>query len=120
MECLDQRGDLVESYLSTIDDNKKFCTKCGAVILKEAEICPRCGVRQPHTYSGRGRKDKTAAALLAIFLGGLGAHKFYLNNSGAGLLYLCFFWTYIPSLLGLIEGIIYLTMSNEEFDRKYN
>ncbi|WP_207205230.1 TM2 domain-containing protein [Methanolobus psychrotolerans] len=110
----------MESYLSTIDDNKKFCTKCGAVILKEAEICPRCGVRQPHTYSGRGRKDKTAAALLAIFLGGLGAHKFYLNNSGAGLLYLCFFWTYIPSLLGLIEGIIYLTMSNEEFDRKYN
>ncbi|SFM46915.1 zinc-ribbon domain and TM2 domain-containing protein [Methanolobus profundi] len=113
----------MESYLSSIDDNKKFCTKCGAIILKEAEVCPQCGVRQPRSYadhSGKSRKDKTAAGLLAIFLGGLGAHKFYLNNSGAGLLYLCFFWTYIPALLGLVEGILFLTMSNEEFDRKYN
>ncbi|PSQ04826.1 hypothetical protein BRC92_03715 [Halobacteriales archaeon QS_4_69_31] len=83
-----------------------------------AEICPECGVRQPGA-GGSSDKDRTAAALLAILLGGVGAHKFYLGETGLGLLYLCFFWTAIPAVVGLIEGIIYLTKSEEEFQRQY-
>jgi TM2 domain-containing membrane protein YozV len=45
-------------------------------------------------------KNKLVAALLAIFLGGIGAHKFYLQKTGMGILYLVFFWTGIPPLLG--------------------
>jgi TM2 domain len=37
--------------------------------------------------------NKTTAALLAIFLGDFGAHKFYLGHNVAGFLYLIFFWT---------------------------
>ena len=36
-----------------------------------------------------------------------------------GILYLVFFWTGIPSLVGLIEGIIYLTMNDQAFAAKY-
>lgn len=61
------------------------------------------------------RKDKTTAGLLGIFLGGLGAHKFYLGKSGQGILYLLFCWTYIPGILGLIEGILYLTKNERDF-----
>lgn len=61
------------------------------------------------------RKDKTTAGLLAIFLGGLGAHKFYLGKPGQGILYLLFCWTYIPGILGLIEGIKYLTKNERDF-----
>ena len=61
------------------------------------------------------RKDKTTAGLLAIFLGGIGAHKFYLGKSGQGILYLLFCWTYIPGILGLIEGIKYLTKNERDF-----
>ena len=60
------------------------------------------------------------AALLAILLGSFGAHRFYLGHIGLGILYLVFFWTWIPGIVGLIEGIIYLTQSDNEFKSKYN
>ena len=52
-------------------------------------------------------------------MGAFGIHKFYLNQAGMGVLYLLFFWTAIPALIGFIEGIIYLFMSDEAFPRKY-
>lgn len=65
------------------------------------------------------KKSRTTAGILAILLGGIGAHKFYLGKTGMGILYLVFCWTYIPALLGLIEGIIYLTSDDEKFYYKY-
>lgn len=59
------------------------------------------------------------AAVLAIFLGSFGAHRFYLRSYGLGTLYLLFFWTLIPGLLGLIEGIRYLLMDKDTFTAKY-
>jgi len=64
-------------------------------------------------------KSKIAAGLLGIFLGGLGVHKFYLGRIGLGFVYLIFCWTGIPWIIGFIEGIIYLCMTDEEFLRKY-
>ncbi len=65
-------------------------------------------------------KNKTTAGLLGIFLGGVGAHKFYLEQNGQGLLYLVFVWTFIPMVLGLIEGLNYFSMSDIMFNKKYN
>lgn len=65
-------------------------------------------------------KSKAAAGLLAIFLGGMGIHKFYLGRIGWGIVYLLFSWTWIPVIVGFIEGIIYLTMSEEAFHKKYS
>jgi TM2 domain-containing membrane protein YozV len=65
-------------------------------------------------------KNKNTAGILALLLGGLGFHKFYLGRGLQGLIYLLFFWTFIPALLGFIEGIIYLTMSEAAFNAKYN
>jgi TM2 domain-containing membrane protein YozV len=95
------------------------CESCGVIIFKEAEICPKCGVRQSKFKKSSSSKSKLAAGLLALFLGGIGVHKFYLGQSGMGILYLCFCWTFIPALIGFIEGIIYLTMSDEDFAEKY-
>ena len=98
--------------------NTKFCVNCEAEIDAKAEICPKCGVRQPSIGYGAG-KSRIIAALFAIFLGGLGIHKFYLGKVGWGILYLLFCWTFIPAIVGFIEGIIYLTMSDEDFAAKY-
>ena len=65
-------------------------------------------------------KDKTTAALLAFFLGGFGVHRFYLGQTGKGILYLVFFWTLIPALVAFVDFIIFLTMAKEDFDAKYN
>ena len=64
-------------------------------------------------------KDKNTAALLAFFLGGLGAHRFYLGQTGLGFVCLIFCWTFIPAFIALIDFVLFLTMSKESFDRKY-
>ncbi len=63
-------------------------------------------------------KSKVAAGLLAIFLGGIGVHKFYLGKTGMGILYLLFCWTGVPAVVGLIEGILYLCSNDENFQLK--
>ena len=65
-------------------------------------------------------KNKMSAGLLAIFVGYFGVHTFYLGQSGIGVVYLLFFWTGIPGIIALIEGIILLTMSDDDFNAKYN
>lgn len=65
-------------------------------------------------------KSKVGAGLLAILLGIFGAHKFYLGNWGQGIIYFILCWTYIPAILGLIEGIRYLILSDEDFAQKYD
>lgn len=65
--------------------------------------------------SQSNEKNRVAAGIFALLLGGFGVHKFYMGNIGMGILYLLFCWTGIPSFVGLIEGIIYLTESDEKF-----
>ena len=65
-------------------------------------------------------KDKNVAAVLALFLGWFGVHKFYLGRIGAGIVYLVFFWTTIPALLGLIDFFVLALMDSDTFNRRYN
>lgn len=65
-------------------------------------------------------KSRTNAILWCFFLGGLGAHKFYLGQPVWGILYILFIWTFIPYLAAFIEFIMLLLMSDEEFNRKFN
>jgi TM2 domain-containing membrane protein YozV len=53
--------------------------------------------------------NKTTYIILAFFLGGLGAHKFYSGQAGLGIVYLLFFWTCVPAVVALIEAIVALT-----------
>lgn len=64
-------------------------------------------------------KNKTVAGVLALLLGDIGIHKFYLGQTGKGILYILFCWTFIPALLALIEGIQILCMNDEKFQEKY-
>ncbi len=76
-----------------------------------------------------GAKNKVAAGLLGIFLNCLGIHKFYLGYNKEGGIYLaitlggglitCGAASGVMSIIGFIEGIIYLTKSDEEFERTY-
>lgn len=91
-----------------------YCRDCGKQISDEALSCPNCGAMV------RGsNKSRVVAILLALFLGGLGAHKFYLGRPGWGILYILFCWTLIPSLIALIEMIVYLCTSDRDFSIRY-
>jgi TM2 domain-containing membrane protein YozV len=69
--------------------------------------------------------NKIPAGVCGILLGSLGIHKFILGYSGAGLIMLlvtvlsCFVLSPVMHIIGLIEGIVYLCKSDEEFVRTY-
>lgn len=63
---------------------------------------------------------KVVAGILGILLGGLGVHKFYLGYTTAGIIQICSnIACGAGSLIGLIEGIIYLTKSDKDFYQTY-
>lgn len=66
-------------------------------------------------------KSKVVAGILAILIGGLGIHHFYLGSTMSGVICIvlsCF--AGLGGLLGLVEGIMILIMSDEDFNAKYN
>ena len=66
-------------------------------------------------------KDKTTAAILSLFLGYIGVHRFYLRQNGLGVLYffLLFFFGF-SIFLSIIDFFRFLFMDQDVFDRKYN
>lgn len=106
--------------------NERFCSACGSIVHKQAELCPSCGVRlrehvaetPPVVQMISSGRSRGIAALLAIFLGGIGVHKFYLGKA-SGIWYLLFCWTIVPAIIGLFEGFGYLFMSDGDFARKH-
>ena len=68
---------------------------------------------------GKKPVHKVVYALLAIFLGWLGIHKFYAGKPVQGVLYILFCWTYIPGIIGFIEGIAALLKNSGPDDIIY-
>ena len=117
------------------------CRECAREVSTEAASCPHCGVPNPargrnaaafmqendwgHTLAPARRppalssKSRMVAGVLALFLGGFGAHKFYLGRPWQGLLYLVFCWTFLPAVIALIEAIVYFASSDESFAASY-
>ncbi|MBR6402871.1 MAG: TM2 domain-containing protein [Eubacterium sp.] len=60
------------------------------------------------------RRNKTIAGVLAVFAGTIGLHCFYMGRYKKGLLYLLFFWTGIPTVLGILDGARLFTQVAEE------
>lgn len=125
-----------------------FCSFCGKENVDGARFCSHCGRplnfeensesvqvqvppvrRQAVSASAGGTKSKVTAVLLCLFLGEVGAHKFYLGEqTGLAVLMLVLTLLGFVFLLPLIATCIWalvdlirlLVMSDAEFDAKYN
>jgi TM2 domain-containing membrane protein YozV len=116
----------------------RFCTKCGGQNDDLAQTCSTCQSPLGPTASGyqpmqavnqgpmtdwktQGADKKLTAGICGILLGGFGVHKFILGYSTEGIIQIVI--TLVTcgagSIIGLIEGIIYLTKSDEEFVQTY-
>jgi predicted RNA-binding Zn-ribbon protein involved in translation (DUF1610 family)/TM2 domain-containing membrane protein YozV len=120
---------------------EKYCHECGAQIRAKAVICPKCGVEQPvpadRSFRGgrrEGGNNRIGAGVCGILIGGLGIHKFILGLTGPGLTMLLvsifgavltpcliapILAPFTMGIIGLIEGIIYLSKSDEDFYQTY-
>jgi TM2 domain-containing membrane protein YozV len=116
----------------------RYCTKCGATNDESAQYCNTC--QSPLTQVGSGYQPmqsvnpgqmtdwkalgadkKLVAGLCGILLGGFGVHKFILGYTTEGIIQIVitFVTCGVGSIVGLVEGIIYLTKSDEDFVRTY-
>ena len=80
-----------------------FCQNCGAPANPNSKVCMNCGFTMKGNL-GPGR-DKMVAGLLALFLGGIGIHNFYLGESKKGVVKILLCWTGVSSVLALIDAI---------------
>lgn len=118
----------------------KTCPGCGTQNVGMNARCTNCGTVLPispmpmqHVPSQAGVKPagaekKLASGLCGILLGGLGIHKFILGYTTEGVimlviyivgLFLCGIPSLVMHVIGIIEGIMYLTKSDEEFVQTY-
>ena len=109
------------------------CTNCGTVM--PVSPMPMQHVPRPAGAAPAGAEKKIAAGICGIVLGGLGIHKFVMGYTQEGVILLSVYLVSIilavvtcgiatplvlvPSVIGIIEGIIYLTKSDEEFVQTY-
>ncbi|HXM36655.1 MAG TPA: TM2 domain-containing protein [Pyrinomonadaceae bacterium] len=116
----------------------RYCTKCGGQNDDLAQYCAACQAPlgfgnvgyqplqsvnpgQLVDWQKQGADKKLAAGLCGILLGGFGVHKFILGYTTEGIIeiVITFLTCGLGHFIGLIEGIIYLTKSDEEFVRTY-
>jgi len=117
----------------------RYCTKCGAVNDDTAQFCSNCQAPltapvgsgyQPMQsvnqgamtdWKAMGADKKMTAGICAILLGWLGVHKFILGYTTEGVIQLVLglLTCGLTNIIGIIEGVIYLTKSDEEFVRTY-
>ncbi len=95
-----------------------YCPNCGTQAVPGAAVCTQCGVVLGDTViAPENQKSKIAAGLLAIFLGGIGVHNFYLGYTGKAVAQLliflltCSFGGIITGVWALIEAIMIFTGS---------
>jgi TM2 domain-containing membrane protein YozV len=116
----------------------RYCTKCGAVNDETAQYCTNCQAALSAVHVGyqpmqsvnqqamidwkqAGADKKIIAGILGILIGGFGVHKFVLGYTTEGIITIVITLVTcgVGHIIGLIEGIIYLTKSDEEFVRTY-
>ena len=109
--------------------SKNFCGACGVKTKDNQIVCLKCGVSLGGSLAGSssGEKSKIIACLLALFLGSIGVHKFYLGYNTQGIImllcgtvgWILFLPPIVMAIIALIEAIMYISKSDEEFQEIY-
>ncbi len=65
-------------------------------------------------------KSRIITIILALLVGGIGIHRFYLGQIKLGVIYLLLSWTLIPLVVSIIDCILFIIRGEEKFNSKYN
>lgn len=101
-----------------IDDNSIYCSKCGQKLDENGGYADSFHDGSINLGPNVKGKNKIIAAILALVVGDFGIQHFYLGNNTAGILSCVFFWTGIPAIIGLVQGVLMLLESDEDFAKR--
>ena len=121
--------------------NYVYCRNCSAQNSAYDGSCRNCGTAMPNVgmpmqpagnfqmqSKPAGADKKLAAGICGILLGGFGVHKFILGYQNEGVImlvtyvlgiFLCGIPSLVIAIIGIVEGVMYLTKSDEEFAQTY-
>ena len=115
----------IASRTGTGGADEQFCSECGEIIKRSDTICPFCGVRTDLGEHNAFKKDRFLFMLLAVFGGGLGLHRFYVEQYGLGALYLLATIGFLsvgfplPWIVAMGEGVYALLKDDTWFEEKF-
>ena len=123
------------------------CPECGKQYSTQEKVnlvkCPYCGAENNVSYadqqpqyqqaasttdvfgSGPSGKSRGVAGLLALLLGTVGLHYFYMGKTQAGVIFLvitllsCGILGMVTGIVSIIQGVLFFTSSQEEFERRW-
>jgi len=108
-----------------------YCFKCGEPTDPEAVVCVKCGTALGNTFgsginlNSSSQSNRVTVAICAILLGSLGVHKFINGYQKEGIITLCIsvfscaLAAPVMHIIGIVEGIIYLQMTDQQFYETY-
>ena len=92
------------------DEVEVFSTEMKTIVIKkekQTQLSNNNTVPASPLYVTSSKAvNKVLYCVLALFLGGIGVHKFYAGKIGTGILFLLFCWTWIPEIISLFDFII--------------
>jgi TM2 domain-containing membrane protein YozV len=103
------------NFTPTVGDAVEIFTAGDSVIVSKAKLASSSSDFAENIVNVSEKSEmgptvnQVAYALLAIFLGSFGIHKFYAGKVVMGIIYILLSWTFIPGVIGFIEGIVALT-----------
>lgn len=106
----------MKNFTDTVSESSRRCPHCGAMMPDDAYYCLSCGsildekllrMQKKKRYAEDGWKNKWVSLLLCVFLGWLGAHKYYEGKIGWGIVYT---FTFGLLFMGWIVDIVRILM----------
>lgn len=130
-------GYICDKCGADIAMNDRLCPKCGNDVSEETEekLLPPSNKNGSFQHwdllkglsesqklfffqeYNKQKKSLNVAYMMALFLGGIGAHHFYLGYTGLGFLYTIFCWTFVPVILAFFE-LLFLRGRVDRYNRK--
>lgn len=93
-----------------------LCLSCGVSTEPSSPRCSSCGEQLNLKVGSTAGKSRVVAGLLAIFLGGFGAHRFYLGQPKLASRYIGGLFIFgVSALVGIVEGVRYFLITDAEF-----
>lgn len=100
-------------------DGDKFCQKCGAAVDQNYSnsstntgfsSCMSNDLKNASNFKSNNISpcSRLVAGLLCWFLGGFGAHRFYVGKTSSAIWMVVFFWTFVPCIIAIVDFIMIL------------